>query len=249
MSHAHEMALPRNDVAAGTATQSHTSVAPTPAPRTHYVMGFGLLESPRRVVLIEKRKGPAYVVGKWNGVGGKVERGERIEQAMAREFEEEAGIETAPDSWRFFCELEAPDFHVSCLVGTLAPHVTPRTIEHETIAVWPLDALPDALVPNLRWLLPMALDMTETGRGVVASARDAGLLATLTEASARRDDERPVAAGSTGSVSPASLRIGDDPFGRGERTLFYGDGLYMWLKLIPGYDEPVNADCDHREER
>lgn len=43
-----------------------------------------------QVCLAMKKKG--FGVGKWNGVGGKVEVGEAIEQAMVREVEEEIGV-------------------------------------------------------------------------------------------------------------------------------------------------------------
>jgi 8-oxo-dGTP pyrophosphatase MutT (NUDIX family) len=43
-----------------------------------------------KVCLAMKKKG--FGVGMWNGVGGKVEEGETIEQAMIREVEEEIGV-------------------------------------------------------------------------------------------------------------------------------------------------------------
>jgi 8-oxo-dGTP diphosphatase / 2-hydroxy-dATP diphosphatase len=43
-----------------------------------------------RVLLGMKKRG--FGAGKWNGFGGKIEEGETIEEAAAREIEEEAGI-------------------------------------------------------------------------------------------------------------------------------------------------------------
>jgi mutator protein MutT len=43
-----------------------------------------------QVCLAMKKKG--FGVGMWNGVGGKVEEGETVEQAMVREVEEEIGV-------------------------------------------------------------------------------------------------------------------------------------------------------------
>jgi 8-oxo-dGTP diphosphatase len=142
-----------------------------------YVMGLATKTRARvrspAVVLILKDHGPDYVVGKWNGVGGKVEDGETIEQAMAREFAEETGVQALPESWRWFCDLEGDGYQVSCLVTQLPQDANPQTMEKETVSVWPLDTLPETVVPNVRWLIPMALDMTETGHGVEAVVRDA----------------------------------------------------------------------------
>lgn len=44
-----------------------------------------------RVLLAMKKRG--FGAGKWNGYGGKVQRGETIEEAARREIKEEAGID------------------------------------------------------------------------------------------------------------------------------------------------------------
>lgn len=79
---------------------------------TRYVVGFLFDGQWESVVLIRKSK-PEWQRGKLNGVGGKIEtfpieawvnppRHERTEtpqEAMAREFEEEAGVKTNPKGW------------------------------------------------------------------------------------------------------------------------------------------------------
>ncbi len=50
-----------------------------------------MLHDSERILLGMKKRG--FGAGKWNSFGGKVEEGESIENAMLREFKEEAGIE------------------------------------------------------------------------------------------------------------------------------------------------------------
>lgn len=56
-----------------------------------YVVGLAVNQG--WVALIRKAK-PAWQAGRLNGIGGKVEPGEDPQLAMAREFEEEAGVAT-----------------------------------------------------------------------------------------------------------------------------------------------------------
>lgn len=48
------------------------------------------------VLLAMKKRG--FGAGNWNGVGGKIEAGESIEQALVRECQEEIGV--TPISWK-----------------------------------------------------------------------------------------------------------------------------------------------------
>lgn len=57
----------------------------------NYVVGFVFDEYNKRVLLIKKNR-PEWQVGKYNGVGGKVEDNETPYEAMVRECEEECGL-------------------------------------------------------------------------------------------------------------------------------------------------------------
>lgn len=61
-----------------------------------------LLRSGDQLLLALKKRG--FGAGKWNGVGGKLEAGETLEQAMVRECVEE--IEVTPKSWKAVGELD-----------------------------------------------------------------------------------------------------------------------------------------------
>ncbi len=141
----------------------------------HYVMGLAFKNNRQYVVMIQKLKGPSYVVNKWNAVGGKVEPDETIHQAICREFQEETNVSTKIEDWRHFCDLVGDDYRVSCFTTQLPDEAAPITMETEIVKVWPMYSLPTEIVPNIRWLIPMALDKTETGNGVFATVSDCRL--------------------------------------------------------------------------
>lgn len=123
---------------------------------TPYVLGFAFYRDSRKVVLIRKIK-PAWQCGKLNGVGGKIERGEHCNDAMAREFKEETGCDTFCTDWVKFTELHFSDAIVYCFATSLPYHKRVATTTEEKILVCSVDDLPEDLLPNLAWLLPMAL--------------------------------------------------------------------------------------------
>ena len=144
-------------------------------PPAQYVVGFGIdrktlaartphnPRSPATVTLILKLKGPEYVRGYWNGVGGKVEPGEAPEWAMAREAVEEASMyPVGGTAWRQF-HKECFNDHVLhffvadiCAPDTQQMEQEPLAhfwLEYGTGVMTPTVALAD---PNLAYLVPMA---------------------------------------------------------------------------------------------
>lgn len=129
--------------------------------RGRWVCGF--LFHSKSVALLLKRHGPAVVVGHWNGIGGKIEDSESAVQAMAREFNEEAGLLVPPNDWRCFCELEVASYGtVWMMTARLNPRAMRPALEQRTDepVMWThvrkLGLYP--VVPNLHWLIPLALD-------------------------------------------------------------------------------------------
>lgn len=120
-----------------------------------YVLGF--YTDATSVALIRKRR-PTWQAGKLNGIGGRVEAGESVSAAMAREFREETG-HTDFVPWRLYCVVHnfTAGYRVWCFHAMGNPHAL-RTVTDEEIEVHPHDSLPRELVGKVRWLLPMALD-------------------------------------------------------------------------------------------
>lgn len=137
------------------------------------MMTCGFLFSPSRqtVLLVEKKK-PEWQAGQLNGIGGKVEPGETVEQAMDREWNEEGnhgqGFPIFP-KWEPFAIVSVPEKSVAVTfyrafaendhvllrragcwtdVGEEMVIVNVRDLGHRNVFV----------IPNLRWLIPAALD-------------------------------------------------------------------------------------------
>ena len=142
--------------------------------RERYVCGFAFYGKPAKVVLIRKIK-PEWQADKLNGVGGKIEAGESPEQAMAREFKEEAGINSLPIDWAIFarCIFRGADVIFLRAFGHIfscSRTTTAEVIQHQS--VFRLDTIPDdKIIPNLRWLIPLAWHFEPT-REVVTIGYD-----------------------------------------------------------------------------
>ena len=121
----------------------------------YYVLGFLFDEEKKRVALIKKNR-PEWQAGFFNGIGGKVEKGETGEEAMTREFEEEAGV-TVTD-WNLMCIMDNVDWVCLCYCST-GDLSKLKSLTDEEVSVWNIYELEELnVVSNLRWLIPMAID-------------------------------------------------------------------------------------------
>ncbi len=121
---------------------------------TEYVAGFMFSEDKKKVALIEKNR-PQWQKGKKNGIGGHVETNEMPYDAMVREFEEETGVRHT--DWNHFCTLQGPwgKVHFYKTTGILSRL---KTMTDETVCRVKARFLHGSnVVPNLRWLIPLAL--------------------------------------------------------------------------------------------
>ncbi|WP_129306926.1 (deoxy)nucleoside triphosphate pyrophosphohydrolase [Streptomyces sp. L2] len=105
------------------------------------VVGAALLDAGR--LLAARRSAPPELAGRWELPGGKVEAGERTEDAVVRELREELGVETeaverVPGEW---------------------PLKPPYVLQVWTVRLLPGSAAPRPLQDHdeLRWLTPAQL--------------------------------------------------------------------------------------------
>lgn len=125
-----------------------------------YVAGFLFNKSGTEVALVIKNK-PEWQTGKANGIGGKIEPDDvTVYHAMVREFYEETGVQTAEQNWDHYVTLNGEGYECNFLRAFGDPWEC-QTMEEEEIIIINVEAL-DMYdhIPNLRWLIPLALDKT-----------------------------------------------------------------------------------------
>lgn len=126
---------------------------------TEYSAGFLFSHAKDRVLLIRKNR-PAWQAGKFNAVGGHVEAFETPHDCMVRECKEETGLDVP--EWKQFVTLRVPGkavIHFFAATGTVfeARKTTDEALYLAHIAE--MNSL--QTIPNLRWLIPMALRIDE----------------------------------------------------------------------------------------
>lgn len=136
---------------------------------TNYCCGFMFDIERSRVALIRKVR-PDWQAGKLNGIGGHIEAGESASEAMAREFFEETGYQTFGTDWKHFATLHGQEYRVLFyyMYGKLEEL---KTTTDEEIVIEYVDTLHNSVIPNLRFLIPMALANKLTKRYYVIEER------------------------------------------------------------------------------
>jgi 8-oxo-dGTP diphosphatase len=133
-----------------------------------YVLGFIFNHkyNDRYVLLIHKNDG--WQKGLVNGIGGHIEHKETAYDAMVRECQEEAGLDITV--WNQFAILRGTYFDMHCFVAyddrVLTTHVDSVEGYIHPVAYPVPDVIP--IIPNLTYLLPMALNHELWRRGAVA---------------------------------------------------------------------------------
>lgn len=123
-----------------------------------YVAGFLFSPDFKNVVLIEKNK-PNWQKGKYNGIGGKIEDGENSLECMRREFEEEAGLDI--ERWISYCKIGNHEYSVEFFWATSEKWEETLSLTNEpvfNIPVYHMFTVDHFLIPNLWWLIHLAID-------------------------------------------------------------------------------------------
>ena len=119
----------------------------------NYVMGL-IYDDIGRVLLIKKNR-PKHQVGKWNGVGGKIEEGENSLQAMTREIKEETNLDIPTKDCNLIFSSSVCDgslfifeIHIKAKQMDMA-----KTITDEGVGIFPTDNLPKNCMEDVETLI------------------------------------------------------------------------------------------------
>ena len=122
-----------------------------------YVAGLMFSSDHSRLAMVVKNR-PKWQEGLFNVVGGKIEEGEGPITAMSREFLEETGVATEPAEWNFVTKLHG-DWGTVWFYRMSDDRVFQvQTMEDELIQLVNPRQLPQNIIGNLRWIIPLALD-------------------------------------------------------------------------------------------
>ncbi len=123
-----------------------------------YVAGFLFDESMKHVALILKTH-PEWQSGHFNAIGGRVEteRDENPWDAIRREFKEETGLDVS--NWQQFAMLRDERGWLVRFYWAIGRPWDCRQTTDEKPIVANVTSLPDNIIPNISWLVPMALSI------------------------------------------------------------------------------------------
>lgn len=126
-----------------------------------YVLGFCFTED-GKVLLMNKLR-PEWQAGKVNGVGGKIEPFESSHDAMIREFWEETGVRIR--EWRSGFKISKAGWTMF-VFSALVKEQFVTEMRDESTFWWEVGTLPENVIPNLHWIIPLLKDGITIGHSV-----------------------------------------------------------------------------------
>lgn len=126
----------------------------------NYVLGLIFSDDLKQVLLINKER-PDWQKGLANGIGGKIEAGERPLGAMIREAREESGLSNL--DWVHYMTMQGtkdPDqgeWKVYCYAARIPTLKAAETLTDEYLSICSAERLPENIVPHLDMNVSMAL--------------------------------------------------------------------------------------------
>ena len=119
----------------------------------HYVLGLIFNEAKTQILLVDKLR-PDWMKDRVNGIGGKIDDGETPFDAIHRESKEETSYDF---DFKHTITFVCPGGTVFVYIAVCFGDITYKQIEDERLAVWELYNLPNNMISNLKWIIPLSL--------------------------------------------------------------------------------------------
>lgn len=127
-----------------------------------YTLGFIFDQTLEKVLLIHKQK-PEWQRGKINGVGGKYEQGETAPSCIRRETRGETRLDIKEKDWISVGTIYQSAGNVGVLATRYIGACSDATsADHEKVEWFEIASLPDNVMTNVHWLIPLALEKLQS---------------------------------------------------------------------------------------
>lgn len=130
-------------------------------------LAFVFNENLTKVLLIEKSK-PIQHAGLLNGLGGKREVGESNLSCVIREVHEESGLMIPKSAWLKVGKMTWSNWHVTIWTCRVDMTKSPLSTTEKT-AWYQAASLPENVIENLKWLIPLSVDLNQKSIGQESS--------------------------------------------------------------------------------
>lgn len=123
------------------------------------VVGF-IFSTNGQSLLLMRKTHPSWQRGRLNGIGGHMEGHESPPEAMSRECAEETGVVIPSNDWRDVAIIDLSEEGVMLHVFMTRHDMVGAVAQTEELLV-SVNAftLPGNVIANLRWLVPLALNI------------------------------------------------------------------------------------------
>ncbi len=118
----------------------------------HYTLGFVVICG--QVLLIQKKTGPAWMIGRYNGLGGHIEDDETPQECMYRELMEESGMPLKVPAKEAFTFVSAGGTVYVYLIN-VGIQFAVQDIDEGHLEWFDIANLPASACDNLQWMIPL----------------------------------------------------------------------------------------------
>lgn len=120
-------------------------------------MVVGFVFHPDYSVYLIRKNRPKWQMGKLNGIGGHIEKGETSSEAMSRECYEEGGVLIPEKDWNYICELEGDKWTLNVYGLIVSSEIKLKTMTDEEVGLYNANSIMRLpVISSIQFLIPMS---------------------------------------------------------------------------------------------